>query len=176
MIPVDFLIIEGRIREELGNLARLYESLERKMLLHDSRQRRLKLQDEWLTRAVGSILHDFYSAIEKSFRVIARDLDGKVPGGPEWHRELLAQMVIAIPSVRPPVISAELADRLGELLGFRHVFRNVYGFHLAAEKIDLILGKLPQIYQDYQREMNEFFQAMHSALEATDEPPSDLAD
>lgn len=167
MIPVEFLIMEGRIKEELGNLARLYDSLERRLPLQDARQRRLKLQDEWVTRAVGSILHDFYSAIEKSFRVIARDLDGEVPGGPEWHRDLLAQVAIAIPGVRPPVISTELAGSLGELLGFRHVFRNVYGFHLAAEKVDLFLENLPQIYRDYQQEINAFLEAMHNIWEMT---------
>jgi len=169
MIPVDLLIVEQRIREELRNLARLYESLEKRTLLQDSRRRRLELQDEWLARAVGSVLHDFYSAIEKTFRVIARDLDGRVPSGSEWHSELLTQMAIAIPGTRPAVISAELAGSLNELLGFRHVFRNVYGFHLAAEKIDLLLEKLPQIYREYEREINGFLQTMHSILAGTTE-------
>lgn len=40
----------------------------------------------------------------------------------------------------PPVIAAELRERLKEYLGFRHLFRNIYGIELKWDKLkDLLI-------------------------------------
>ena len=52
-------------------------------------------------RARGSILHDFYSGIERVFRRIADEVDGGVPQGEQWHRQLVTDMTLEIPGVRP---------------------------------------------------------------------------
>ena len=44
-------------------------------------------------------------------------------------------MTLDIPEVRPAVIDRDLARTLGEYLRFRHVFRNVYGGVLEAERM-----------------------------------------
>lgn len=165
MTPVDFLIVEERIKEELENLNRLHQTLQRRGLLEDSHQRRFKLMDEWVARAVGSILHDMYSAMEKMFRIIARDLDGKLPDGAEWHNELLIQMSIPLAGIRPAVISKELRTLLSEFLAFRHVFRNVYGFNLAPERLDLLLKKVPDLCKQFKDEMVNFLHTMHECMD-----------
>ena len=38
-------------------------------------------------RARGSILHDFYSGIERVFQRIAEELNGGVPQSGQWHRQ-----------------------------------------------------------------------------------------
>jgi hypothetical protein len=81
-------------------------------------------------RACASILHDFYSGIEKMFINIARETDRTVPGGEGWHRELLEQMTLDIPDMRPAVIGTELAAQLQQYLSFRQRFRNLYGYEL----------------------------------------------
>jgi len=43
-------------------------------------------------RATASILHDFYSGIERIFERIAVTLDGGLPEGERWHQSLLQQM------------------------------------------------------------------------------------
>ena len=78
-------------------------------------------------RARGSMLHDFYGGIERIFRGIAKEWNGGVPQGDRWHRQLLTDMNIEIPGVRPPVITPDLAARLGDFLGFRQVIRDAYG-------------------------------------------------
>lgn len=44
------------------------------------------------TRVAGSILHDFYSGVEKIFERIAISVDKELPKGENWHIELLLQM------------------------------------------------------------------------------------
>jgi hypothetical protein len=45
-----------------------------------------------LLAVVAVDLHDYYTALESLLERTARLLDGDVPSGHEWHRELLAQM------------------------------------------------------------------------------------
>ncbi|MBI2265735.1 MAG: hypothetical protein HYU64_11260, partial [Armatimonadetes bacterium] len=84
-------------------------------------------------RAAGSILHDFYSGIEKIFRRISSNLDGDMPSGEDWHLELLERMSLAVEGLRPSVISEGAKSKLSEFLRFRHLFRNIYGFELKWE-------------------------------------------
>ncbi len=74
------------------------------------------------TAAACTMLHSFYTEIEKILKLIALDLDKKIPSSESWHRDLLSQMAAAT-GTRPPVISASLVTRLAELLAFRHLFR-----------------------------------------------------
>jgi len=43
-------------------------------------------------RGIGAILHDFYTGIEHVFETIAPELNGGLPAGEAWHRELLTSM------------------------------------------------------------------------------------
>jgi len=41
------------------------------------------------TAAIASILHSFYNGLENIFLAIAKGIDGDVPKGNRWHRNLL---------------------------------------------------------------------------------------
>ena len=107
-------------------------------------------------RARGSILHDFYNGIERVFVRIAEELNGGVPQGDQWHRQLVTDMSIAIPGVRPAMIDAALADALGEFLRFRHVFRNVYGFVLDPERMRPLEERLPVVLATFRTQIQVF--------------------
>ncbi|MYK88601.1 MAG: hypothetical protein F4018_09830, partial [Acidobacteria bacterium] len=62
--------------------------------------------DTFTLRARGSMLHDFYSGIERVFVRIAEELNGGVPQGEQWHRQIVTDMSLEIPGVRPAVIDA----------------------------------------------------------------------
>ena len=81
--------------------------------------------DTFALRARGSILHDFYTGVERVF-------------------------------VRPAVISTALAEELGEFLRFRHVFRNVYGFVLQADRLGSLQKKMPGVLEWFVTEMRVF--------------------
>ena len=88
----------------------------------------------YLLRAGGSILHDFYTGIEKIFENVAKEIDQRVPMGEEWHSELLHQMTLDIPGLRPPVITAHTEKKLREYLGFRHLFGRDTGLNLIGKR------------------------------------------
>lgn len=45
--------------------------------------------------ALASVLHSFYNGVESIFIIIAKEIDGAVPTGDRWHRDLLEQMGMA---------------------------------------------------------------------------------
>ena len=112
--------------------------------------------DTYSLRALGSILHDFYSGVERIFVRIAGELNGGVPQAERWHQELLGDMVLEIPKVRPAVIDADLATALGEYLRFRHLFRNVYGSGLEADRLQALADRLPATLAAFRERIQEF--------------------
>jgi hypothetical protein len=78
--------------------------------------------------ALATFLHSFYSGIENSLKRIAFEIDGGVPSGDAWHRQLLSSMTNAT-DLRPSVLSNTLYREMSEYLAFRHFFRQAYSFH-----------------------------------------------
>jgi len=56
------------------------------------------------TAAACTMLHSFYTEIEKILKLIALDLDKHLPSSESWHRDLLSQMA-ASTEMRPAVIT-----------------------------------------------------------------------
>ena len=71
-------------------------------------------------------LHGWYTAFETALERVARLLDQSIPEGSSWHIDLLAQMKLDIPGVRPAVIPEGAMQALHNLRKFRHFFRNAY--------------------------------------------------
>lgn len=92
-------------------------------------------------RAAGSVLHDFYTGLEKIFCDISNKINGGLPKGEDWHIKLLRNMAEQN-ARRPTVISSGLMEELKEYLGFRHLFRNIYGAQLDWSKLKELLMKL----------------------------------
>jgi hypothetical protein len=136
---------------ELSNLERL--SKETNELLSRSREKKNSVE----VRAAGSIIHDFYSGIEKIFERIATVIDGHVPLGMNWHTSLLLQMGKTVEGIRGPVISDKLISKLKEFLRFRHLFRRLYGFELKWERIKPLFIELEDVLSDFKKEIIEFF-------------------
>lgn len=99
--------------------------------------------DADLVDAIALNLHAFYTGAEHIFEAIARDIDGAVPGGPEWHRELLLQMSGGVTDVRPPVVGSATRACLDAYRGFRHVVRNAYTFSLDGARVRELAVGLP---------------------------------
>lgn len=113
----DYLAVADRIRQELTNLERVVNRVERAIT---AARQRPEDQDLYIDSAALN-LHDFYAGLERIFQQTATTIDGKLPAGQGWHRELLHQMQADIPDLRPPVLSAEAGQALDEFLRFRHV-------------------------------------------------------
>lgn len=167
----EFLLVRARIEEERANIARLKEELIRYGLfprITVAEVGGFPLGDVAVARIVGSILHDLYAAVENIFRVIASRVDRSVPSGEQWHRELMNQMTLNVPGLRPAVLSNATARALDPLRGFRHVFRSVYGFHLASDRITAVLRSLPEMLQMFQADIDRFLSRMEVELHLRD--------
>jgi hypothetical protein len=71
-------------------------------------------------------LHHAYGAVEAALSRVARELEGSLPTGPNWHRELLEAMALDLEGVRPALLSQTSLAGLRRLLAFRHFFRHAY--------------------------------------------------
>jgi len=91
--------------------------------------------------ALATFLHSFYSGIENSLKRIATEIDGGVPSGDAWHRQLLRGMTSST-NLRPPVLSNSLYQTLSEYLAFRHFFRQAYSFHFDWYKMSDLVSML----------------------------------
>ena len=76
--------------------------------------------DELYFDSVALNIHSFYSGLERLFEKISYAVDGYMPKGVNWHQELLNQMALEIPTVRPAVISEKTLKKLDNYRGFRH--------------------------------------------------------
>jgi len=140
------------------------DELEKLRLLDKEKNGLLKKKpSNYILRAAGSILHDFYTGIEKIFENIAKEVDRRIPLGEEWHSELLHQMTLDIKGLRPPVISTNIEKILREYLGFRHLFRKRYGFELDWQRMKRLLLKIPQVLSGLEKEIEIFFKTLMPA-------------
>ena len=83
-------------------------------------------------------------------------LDGTLPRGETWHRDLLQQMVQGRPDVRPAVLSQDSALALDEFRRFRHLVRSVYTMSLVPEKMAGLMSVLPTLWPTVRAELLAF--------------------
>ncbi len=134
------LAVATRIRAELTELERTVQRTER---LFSKAQ---TSGDEDYLDGVALNLHGFYAGVERILEEIAREIDGSLPTGPEWHRNLLMQMSAEMSNIRPPVIGRSTRDCLDEYRGFRYVVRNVYTFNLRPSRLQELVTELRACY------------------------------
>jgi hypothetical protein len=158
-VTPNLILLEVRVRKELLNLEKLVEELKT-----ITRMRELKVHSVRV-RACASILHDFYSGIEKIFVNIAREIDQTVPKSEGWHRQLLEQMTLDIPVKRPAVIDPELAAQIQQYLSFRHRFRNLYGYELEWGKMEELINNMESTLKRLKDSMERFLEVLAQIAE-----------
>jgi hypothetical protein len=107
------------------------------------------------TAAACTMLHSFYTEIEKILKLIALDFDKKIPSSESWHRDLLSQMAAAT-EARPAVITTGLVMRLAELLAFRHLFRGASIALMRWDKLSPLVANVDGVHEETVRELNQF--------------------
>lgn len=139
-----------RIRKELDDLEKVLQRIE------EGWDRFQRSTDDYYLDGVALNIHGFYSGLERVFELIVTKVDGKKPGGGNWHQVLLRQMTDDIPSIRPAVISNISYKQLDEYRGFRHVVRNVYTYEFNPEKVKKLVEQAPVVYSRVHAELLAF--------------------
>ncbi len=142
-------LLQTEIRADLKAIAQAYRAL-------DPLSERLAEPETAIV--VAYYLHVLYGSFENLFRRIAVFFGNQVPDPEWWHAQLLRQMTLDVPGVRPPVISHELYDSLDELRRFRHLFRNAYVLHFDPDRLVIVLKHARRIEPLYQRDVERFLQ------------------
>jgi hypothetical protein len=91
-------------------------------------------------------LERFYTAVESILTRTLRTLDGDVPGGPEWHQELLRAASVPIEGLRPAVIPQTAVAPLRELLGSRHYARHGYDVPPEVRRVDELADLAKEVH------------------------------
>jgi hypothetical protein len=116
---------------------------------------------------VAANLHGYYTALETLCERVARQLDDNVPTGPTWHVDLLSQMQIEVPGLRPRVLAATVIDDLHELRKFRNFFRNAYVLEFDpalvrghAERLDRIHARVADTLAGFRTHVDRVVQGL----------------
>ena len=144
-----YALVSGRIRQELADLERVISRAEHAM----AAARRQPADQDFCVDSAALNLHDFYAGLERLLHTIAAQVDRSVPEGSEWHRELLRQMGVQVPNVRPAVLSVASVRALDEFLRFRHVVRNVYAFALDPGQIERLASRARPAFERAQTDL-----------------------
>lgn len=138
------------IADELTNLGRIVE--EAKAFLQDVPAAPTTRD----MRAAGSMVHDFYSGVERIFERIAVRLGPGLPAGPGWHILLLRSMESDVEGIRPAVIDHQLALQLVDYLRFRHLFRHTYGYELEWDKLQPLVERFEDTLARLRQQLEQF--------------------
>ena len=156
------IVSAERIRSELENIEEIITRVRRAMEASEGDAADRDLYWD----AVALNLHDFYTGLERILRYIAAEVDGHVPAGAEWHQELLRQMAIPLPRIRPAVFSNETIKRLDEYLRFRHVVRHVYAFEFDPQRLKPLAEALTDDFGQVKGELAVFIDYLKELADA----------
>jgi hypothetical protein len=147
-----YLILADRIHQELDELARVVSRAERAIF---AAKQRLEDQDLFVDAAALN-LHDFFGGLERIFQQIGTTVEGELPTGSDWHRQLMVQMQNDMPDLRPPVVSTEVIHTLDEFRRFRHVVRNIYAFEFDPKQIERLVNQMSDVFAQIRTELLVF--------------------
>jgi hypothetical protein len=111
--------------------------------------------------AFASVLHSFYTGMEKIFLIISKKVDKSTPYDINWHKTLLSQMAKEN-EYRDAVISDETRDRLSKYLIFRHFYRHSYSTRLKWEEMEKLVTPIHQVWEKFKSEVSTFLEILES--------------
>lgn len=100
--------------------------------------------------------------MERVFEKISSAIDGSLPQGTNWHQELLNQMALEKPNLRPAVISEKTRKQLDPYRGFRHVVRNVYTYNISPDKMEPLAKGIRLVFKQVEKELTAFSRFIES--------------
>lgn len=87
-------------------------------------------------------------------------MDGTLPHGSRWHKDLLQQMASQRPE-RPPVISEETLT----LLEYRPKVNNIYVDEIIYENTEKHAKSIKKLFQIFSKDLNHFTDSLAQRVE-----------
>ena len=114
---------------------------------------------QYIEETIANRLSDVYRGIERIFERIADEVDGYLPKGDRWHKDLLEQMTRQRPE-RQPVISQETFLLLKDLLEFRHKINNIYADEIIYDNTETHAKNIERLYQSFSNDLKMFIDSL----------------
>lgn len=153
---VALIRLAAELRSEVERIERTVAELESaRAVLASNPTNRLTLY------GAAALLETYYTGVEKALARIARVMNG-MPEGADWHRQLLEDARLALPSVRPTILSDAAYRALEPYLAFRHRFRNLYLFDLEVGLLLPLVERARATWTLTANELERFARAMES--------------
>ena len=118
----------AQVRAQLGQIAALYDRIDH----------RARVAGPAGLESVALQLHHLYCAVEGLLEIVAECCEKHVAGA-GCRASLLRRMHVAVPGVRPAVVSDETLPLLDNLRRFRHVVRHAYGAEIDARQLAIVM-------------------------------------
>jgi hypothetical protein len=147
-----YLILAQEIKNELKNVERVVERTSKVW----AQRKKVSIDQDVYVESATLNLQSFYTGVERLFQLIAERLDQELPSGKHWHTDLLPQISLDLPGLRPPVITATTRNLLAEYRSFRHRIRNIYSYHIDPQKVGVLVIELPKTYTAVQSDLDQF--------------------
>lgn len=147
-----------RIRDEVVEVDRTINAVSR----HWKRFLKVRADQDAYLNSVALNLNGFYSGVERVLELIAIEFDQKSLDGEAWHADLLRQMMVDIPRIRPAVLSQKSGHWLDEYRKFRHRVRNIYATNLIPDRMQTLVDDLPSGWRQLRAELLAFADFLES--------------
>jgi uncharacterized protein YutE (UPF0331/DUF86 family) len=95
------------------------------------------------TIALGKLLQDVYTGIERILRSRLEQQGFKIPKTESWHKEVL------LTSQKESIISQDQFEALRKLLVFRHMQIHGYGYMLDEKRLRELAEPVPKVCRDF---------------------------
>ncbi len=149
--------LQEMVERELSHLRRVVSEIKRSL----PRLRQPNLRN---VRLMSDRLDDFHLGVERILERIIQQLDGQVPSGREWHKDLLDIATQEKEGVRPPILNLALRERLDNFWKFRHLARHRYADELLWSPILELAKQVPETFALFELALRNFFQSLKSGL------------
>jgi len=96
---------------------------------------------------VSTLLHNFYSGVEKILKDILTSQNVALPEGASWHKDLVQL------AVENKIILQETSQMLNPYLAFRHFFAHAYVIHFDAEQIEPLVQEVETVFKQFKKDL-----------------------
>lgn len=134
-----YLALKTHIEDEMIALERSVQTLIKLLAQAET------IPEIALTPALASYMADFYSGCERICERVAVALDGGLPGGENWHEQLLRQLADSDSDNHPPLWGSSLLLELDKYRKFRHLARHTYNVELKAQRVIELAQSVPSV-------------------------------
>ena len=101
-------------------------------------------------------VQQLYTAIEDLLKQVAKSFENHIQDLSVFHKELLVRLSLAIPSIRPRLLSEESFLLLDKIRAFRHFIRHAYDCELRETELQAIQHKLIEFFSVLEKDVVKF--------------------